>query len=226
MRVSTILKTLQFTSATLFFIVVFTLYYTAKTAANAAPASSSSASSSQSAVSSDWQYSAPKGSSLTILVRRSLMLYDQQNKDINLSKAQIIFAETNIVKQIGPRLLKIGERVKIASSLVGDYATKSTNLSQKQLTAWQVYVNRASFQLDYLQPESTPGVSTQPGQTQSTNTEQTPQSKLNSNSTTSNQNPAKTAEHGKTSGWWWLIGISALVILYYLARTPTATEPK
>lgn len=100
----------------------------------------------------DYQYSTPAGCSLSLLTRRSLQLYDQSDTSLTLSEPQIIYAETNIVKRLGRRLLNINEKVTIDKSVVEEFAKKSQGLSAGSITAWEQYAKRANFNLDYINP--------------------------------------------------------------------------
>ncbi len=95
----------------------------------------------------DYTYVTPRGGSLSLLCRRSLQLFDETHEDITLSKAQTIYAETNLVQEMGPRLLDVNERVVVPYRLVDRYATSSQDLSARILALWQRYASRARFEL-------------------------------------------------------------------------------
>jgi hypothetical protein len=98
----------------------------------------------------DYTFVAAKSQSLSVLVRRALQLYDEQNTDLSLTTAAAMYAETNIVKRMGSRWLHIGEHVTIQRSIVEEFAQKSQQLSAARLAAWQTYANRATFELDHI----------------------------------------------------------------------------
>lgn len=100
----------------------------------------------------DYEYTTPAGCSLSLLTRRSLQLYDQSDSSLTLSEPQIIFAETNIVKRLGSRLLNINEKVTIEKSVVEEFAKQSQGLSAGSITAWERYAKRANFSLGYINP--------------------------------------------------------------------------
>lgn len=163
-----------------------------------------------------YEYKTPKGCSLSLLARRSLQLYDQADDKVSLSEAQIIYAETNIVSGIGPRLLNVDEVVKINKSLVEDFAKKSQDLSAAKIAAWQSYAKRANFKLDDINPVSGSATS-------SSQTDDSTQSKA-----AEGGDQAKNSDKAKqpTPWYWWVIGGSTLGILYYLLSAPRTPSKK
>lgn len=87
-------------------------------------------------------YAAP-GDSLTAIVRRAIRELDQQH---TLSKAQVVYAETNMVDGNGRRdALAVGEAVTIDFDELEQIITASRQLTVAQLAPWQPY---AAF-IDY-----------------------------------------------------------------------------
>jgi hypothetical protein len=100
--------------------------------------------------SDDYTYDTPRGGSLSLLCRRSLQLFDEANEDVSLSKAQTIYAETNMVQDMGPRLLDVNERVVVPFRLVDRYATSSQDLPARLIALWERYARSARFELSSI----------------------------------------------------------------------------
>lgn len=184
--------------------------------------------------SGNYEFITPKGCSLTLLVRRSLQLFDQEQPSIELSPAAILYAETNIVKQMGERRLEVGERVSVDKKLLDEFARSSATLSPSALKRWQQYAARVTFALDHLQPINVTGTS-------STNTEEDsntgqaeeqaesqqalldpnqPGSGTDDKTQTQQQSTESKAEVTDQRLLAWLISVSVIAIVYFLARSP------
>lgn len=158
-----------------------------------------------------YEYVSQRNNNLTLLVRRSLQLYDEGNDQISLSEAQIIYAETNIVQQLGSFQLDIGQAVGVPAELVAQYAQSSQSLSQAQLNAWTRYAARADFTLPDIEP-------TNAGELQATAV----QDRANQTAEQA-QNQESGDKTGSDSGadWWWF-GLLAVVLTgaWYIFRGP------
>ncbi|GIW57505.1 MAG: hypothetical protein KatS3mg083_450 [Candidatus Dojkabacteria bacterium] len=94
--------------------------------------------------SNQYVYVAENGDSLHWLVRKAILNY-LKIQNIQIDDEQKIFAETNIVRVIGPRHLMIGETVSISRELVAEWVTKSRDLTPAEKDAWRPY----SLLVDY-----------------------------------------------------------------------------
>jgi len=150
-------------------------------------------------------YIAQECDNMSILVRRSVTLYDEGNDSIELTQAQVIYIETNIVQEMGPRLLDVGENFEVTRSLIEKYVALSPGLSEAALTAWDGYVSAATFELAEITPTNVPL-----NDDGSLDTTFTPSPVVQD---TSDQ-PAETSS--STPAYWWIIGLAAVVGLTFM----------
>ncbi len=157
-----------------------------------------------------YTYSTPAGCSLSLLTRRSLQLFDEEKTDLTLSPAQAMYAETNIVKQLGDRWLEVGEKVTIDRALVEDYSKKGLSLTSEQTSAWQYYADQADFNVASIKPESTAvAANTQPAQnTVSNESQDKPESK------------SPTPKSSSPAWYLWLIVGATLGGMYLMMDRP------
>jgi hypothetical protein len=170
-----------------------------------------------------YEFVTPKGGSLSLLTRRALQLYDQNREDIELTPAAAMYAETNIVQAMGSRLLEIGERVRIERPLLDRFTDRSQSLSRQTLAAWSNYASQADFSISNISAvQSTEiraetggdGDDNKKGQTDENGDEPTAQT--GSNQKSGQQNGGDEIDRPRISAAWWLTGIGALAVLYYL----------
>lgn len=162
----------------------------------------------------DYKYQTPSKANLTVLVRKSLLLYDQQNESISLTKAGVVYAETNIVNQIGPRQLAVNEEVIIPRDLVEEFAKKAAELTPAKQTAWQAYTTGVDFEL--VQISTADGTSS--ANTSQTNVDEnaSPEAGGSDEAKNASDKPAdQKAKNGSTTTW--IIAVAAtLAIAYYI----------
>lgn len=174
--------------------------------------------------SQNYDYVAKRSNNLTLLVRRSLQLYDESNGQISLSEAQIVYAETNIVRQLGSYGLNVGQEVNVPADLVAQFATSSQNLSEAQVAAWGRYARVASFDLSHIQPSSAvakPGDDSKPdGGDQSTDQPAGDQ--------TDKEGAGQADDNNGDTDWWWFAILAAAIlgIWYWLRDRDTKPTPK
>lgn len=101
--------------------------------------------------SAGYRFTAQPGDSLSYFVRRAIQLVAAASKKA-LSPAQALFAESNLVTQLGNRLLEIGEQVTVADADVTRWIEASSALTPSQQAAWQHYVTPGLFDITYIQP--------------------------------------------------------------------------
>ncbi len=156
-----------------------------------------------------YEFVTEPGCSLSLLTRRALQLYDQQNEDVSLTPAAAMYAETNIVRRLGSRLLEIGERVKIDQPLLDEFVQKSKTLSPETLAAWDTYATSANFELSDITPATiTPAVTDKPATDTDTAEDQPKDDEQATKDAETNRQPL--------SALWWLAGIATLAGIYYL----------
>lgn len=92
------------------------------------------------------QYSltAEDGASYTVIARQIVQEYAKL-KDLSLTKAQIIAAETMLTQDAGAPLLDVGQKVTIKTTAVHNAVTKARALSADEIAAWETYVPYVQF---------------------------------------------------------------------------------
>lgn len=178
----------------------------------------------------EYEFITPKGRNLTLLVRRALQLYDQAHDDIVLSEPAIIYAEANIVKQLGSRQLAVNEHVKIEESLLDEYAKKSKNLNPSQTAAWQQYAHNANFNLSDINPVRTSSRRTDaPKQSQQEQTKSQNRTSVQNNrdAVKSEVRPNMPEARPRLRALWWAAGFLVIWAIYaLLGRQSTNSTPK
>lgn len=91
-----------------------------------------------------YNYVAQEGDSYSLMARKAIQTYGLEN-NINLSPAQIIFAETNLTNQAGSPQLYVGQQVAIEVSKVQEWVQKAQQMSAEQQAAWNLYVVGVNF---------------------------------------------------------------------------------
>ena len=187
----------------------------ADTTADQTQSATTEVSAEQQYVPTAYDYTVVKDNNMTLLVRKSIQLYDQATPGVSLNEAQIVFAETNIIKDMkASNLIYPGTDVKIDSSLVEKYANASQDLSETILAAWQAFANRARFDLSHIKANNvvkdTSGNLVNPDTlVQAQNTDQATSSALTDLATTTNS--------GSSSAWyWWFVGLGTVALLWYI----------
>lgn len=165
--------------------------------------------------SQNYDYVAKKSNNLTLLVRRSLQLYDESNDQITLSEAQIIYAETNIVRDLGSYGLDIGQMVSVPGELLAKYAQSSQSLSPSQIAAWDRYVRVAQFDLSNIQPSN----ATAAKNTEESKSDQPAADDQQSSEKAADQNKNENTNKNGGADWWWYAVLAAVILsLWYWLR--------
>lgn len=151
-----------------------------------------------------YQYIVQPNNNMSILARRSITLYDQGNDTIELTEAQVIFIETNIVQEMGPRLLDVNENFEVTKDLIEKYVAEAPGLSETTLAAWDGYAQNATFELSDITPINVP--LNDDGSLDITYTAPTIQ----------NDTEPQPAESTSTPAYWWVIGLVAIVGLTFI----------
>jgi hypothetical protein len=162
-----------------------------------------------------YNFSVVETNNMSLLVRRAIQLYDQAQPDIELSQAQVIYAETKTIKLIkASDLIYPGDKVEIDSSTLEGYALSSQDLSETSLKAWQVYADNASFDLgnikaDNVTHDDSGKVVPAPTQSSDSNDEELPP-------LTDLTKPQTDTNDNTNSSWaWWFIGGGTVALLWY-----------
>lgn len=91
-----------------------------------------------------YTYVAQSGDSYTLMARKAVQTYGLNN-EVNLSEAQIIFAETNLTQAADSPRLNVGQEVQIKQSLVKEWVEKAQQLSEEQQADWAAYTAGVDF---------------------------------------------------------------------------------
>ena len=89
-------------------------------------------------------YTARAGDSYTVLARKAVQAY-AKDAGTNVSRAQIIAAETFLTQDANAPLLEIGQNVTLDKSVVSKAVKSAQALTSSELAAWQVYVPYVNF---------------------------------------------------------------------------------
>ncbi|MDX1766105.1 MAG: hypothetical protein R3313_04100 [Candidatus Saccharimonadales bacterium] len=152
-----------------------------------------------------FDYVAEECNNLTLLVRKSLQIYDAQTEDVELTSAQIIYAETNVTQKMGSFMLDIGDEVSVPRELVDEFATSSQDLSPGTLAAWDSYTPTVDFELDDIAPVNVSITEDNTIVESETLTDQSPLTELGEAESDDNASPV-----------WWFVGIGSVLLLWYV----------
>ncbi len=92
-------------------------------------------------------YTAQSGDSYTVLARKAVQAYSK-DADTNVSRAQIVAAETFLTTDADSPMLEVGQKVTLDKSAVANAVKKAQALTSAELAAWQVYVPYVNFDTD------------------------------------------------------------------------------
>jgi hypothetical protein len=95
----------------------------------------------------NYEYVAQPGDSYSLMARKAIQTYGVNNS-VNLSGAQIIFAETRLTQLAGSPILVLGQQVTISEELVSEWVKNAQDLTEEQQAAWQPYTTNANFNTD------------------------------------------------------------------------------
>ncbi len=151
-----------------------------------------------------YQYVVEPDDNMSKIVRRSVTLYDQGNDSIELTEAQVIYIETNIVQEMDPRLLDINEDFEVTRSLIEKYVALAPGLSEATLAAWDGYAKNATFELAEITPTNVPL-----NDDGSLDTDYTPPPVVQ-------DTPEQTTDTSSTPAYWWIIGLLAIVAVVFV----------
>lgn len=111
----------------------------AETTEEAAPAEETS--------SGAYNYVAQEGDSYSVMARKAVQTYGIINS-VNLSGAEIVFAETNLTRTAGSPAINAGQEVSINVADVQKWVEAAQALSDAEEALWEVYVPFVDFNTD------------------------------------------------------------------------------
>lgn len=94
-----------------------------------------------------YSYTAQPGDSYTKIARKAVQTYGIV-KQVNLSQAQIIAAETYLTRGAGSPSLSTGDKVEVKEADVEAAVKKAQGLSEAAQKLWQKYVAGVNFNTD------------------------------------------------------------------------------
>lgn len=94
-----------------------------------------------------YEYTAQVGDSYTALARKAVQTYGK-TAGINLSKAQIVAAETMLTQEAKSPYLNQKQKVKVEVLDVASVVQKVLKMSKSEEEAWVVYVSGVDFNTD------------------------------------------------------------------------------
>lgn len=110
-------------------------------------ASQNDAQSAEEQSSESYEYTAQPGDTFTKMARKAIQTYGINNS-INLSGAEIIYAETNLAKEAGSPVLNVGQKVNIEHSVVKKWIENAQKLDDATEAKWNKYVSNVDFNTD------------------------------------------------------------------------------
>jgi hypothetical protein len=165
----------------------------------------------------------PEGGSMSVLVRRAIQLYDQENTSISLTPAQAVYSETQLVQELGNRYLEIGEKFVVPKVRIAERAKESLGLNVAEISEWQIYADTVDFDVSSITAEPVPTAPV-------AETEAEEKGK-DSKEEHSDKKDTKTGSVNSAIFWELLITAGVIAAVAYLARprhqsAVTTTKPK
>lgn len=96
-----------------------------------------------------YTYTAQPGDSYSKFARKAVQTYGKKNK-VNLSPAQIVFAETTLTVNADSPVLNLGEKRAFLESDVKAVVEAAQKLTSAQTAAWSTYVVYVNFNTDLV----------------------------------------------------------------------------
>ena len=91
-----------------------------------------------------YSYTAQTDDSYTVLARKAIQTFGLENK-VNLSGAQIVFAETSLTLEAKSPVLNTGQKVEFQKDIVKSWVEKAQKLTDVQKKNWNYYVQFVDF---------------------------------------------------------------------------------
>lgn len=96
-----------------------------------------------------YEYVAQVGDSYSLIARKAVQTYGLK-EEVNLSQAQILYAETNLTQAADSPELTVGQEVSVSEATVAEWVNRASELSDEDEAAWQAYVPFADFNTDHV----------------------------------------------------------------------------
>ena len=96
-----------------------------------------------------YNYVAQAGDSYSLMARKAVQTYGAKNQ-VQLSLAQIMYAETMMTQEAGSPLLNEGQQVSVKESIVKQWVEKAKALSAEEQAAWEPYTHFADFNTNHV----------------------------------------------------------------------------
>lgn len=94
-----------------------------------------------------YEYVAQPGDSYALIARKAVQTYGLK-EEVDLSRAQIVFAETQLTQAANAPLLSVGQEVTIQEADIAREAEQALKLSEAEEAAWNQYAQYADFNTD------------------------------------------------------------------------------
>lgn len=163
-------------------------------------------------------YTAVEGDSVTGLVRRSIIEYGQQNDGVELTNAQVVFTESNIVNDLMcGDLLHVGQEVSISRDKISAYSEMSQNLTTEETASWDIYAANVSFVLsDRTAAQTTTSDSSNPANGGEGSGEGSADEEVDDDSESSDDSEDEDNDsedkNNSSLGWLWWVAGGAIVL--------------
>lgn len=161
---------------------------------------------------SSYIFKAETGDSLTVFVRSAIDSF-LKAEDGTLSPAKRVFAETQIVQNMGSPLLEVGQEVAVSRNAVDSAVKEANDLTTSQEASWQPYAGVIDFSATSLK------------QTAESAKDVDDKSDSKDESESKNQKDAKDSNSSETAdenaNWYanpltWILIIAGVVIVWSL----------
>jgi hypothetical protein len=114
-----------------------------------------SKSSNDTSTNDSYSFTTPEGGSMSVLARRAIQLYDQEDNSFNLTPAQAVYVEARLVNELGNRYLEIGEKISVAKSRIAALSKESLALDAASIAAWETYADTVDFNVSSIADQNT-----------------------------------------------------------------------
>lgn len=96
-----------------------------------------------------YNYEAQPGDTYSYMARKAVQTYGIK-ANVQLSLAQIMYAETNLTQQAGSPELSAGQKVTISEESVKQWVEKAKLLTASEAAAWDYYVQFVDFNTNHV----------------------------------------------------------------------------
>lgn len=96
-----------------------------------------------------YQYEAQTGDTYTQMARKAIQTYGIENS-VNLSGAEIVFAETSMTREAGSPVLNVGQQVSVSKETVKKWVEAAQKLDDATEARWNVYTRFVDFNTNHV----------------------------------------------------------------------------